>query len=422
MSVVPGRPQTSSHRSAQLEGTPVSATTYFYVRPTDSLFIRGNLAFGDGGEHGVSQMPPPPSLFAGAFRSAILGQNAEHMAQFLAGQPLADDARGRCLGTYAQPGAFRVSWLSLAGQANGQPVPEAVSPLPADLVVLGKAFAPLRPQAIGAGVSFSGDLPMRATLFSAKQEKPGTGIYLRCTGFQDHLSGKLPGDAAQAMAGHLFRRDPRLGIGLNADSRTAEEGLIYTTEGYSFSPSEDDENGNGKALPFVSTGFLVGMEGVAGVLPDQGHLRLGGDGRSATYQRVAFKLPMAPQLAANKRFRLILQSPALFSQGWLPDGVVQEDGFYKLQRAGFSARLACAAIGRREVVSGWDLHGWKPKPAQAAVPAGSVYWFDEFEGDAGKLANWVQSGLWPENLDAMDATQKMRRAEGYNLALLGAWI
>ena len=423
MSAAPGRPQASSQRSAQHEGTPVSVTTYFYVRPTDSLFIRGNLAFGDSGEHGASQMPPPPSLFAGAFRSAILGQNAEYMAQFLAGQPLADDARRRCLGTYAQPGAFRLSWLSLAGQAHGQAIgqaaPEAVMPLPADLVVLGKAFAPLIPQALAAGTSCSGELPMRATLFSAKQEKPSTGIYLRGTGLQDHLAGKLPGDAAQAAAGHLFRRDPRLGIGLNADSRTAEEGLIYTTDGYAFGPGEGDD---GKASPFASTGFLVGMDGVADVLPDQGSLRLGGDGRSATYQRVGFKSPMPDKPAANKRFRLVLQSPALFSQGWLPDGVVQENGFYKLQGAGFSARLACAAIGRREVVSGWDLHGWKPKPAQAATPAGSVYWFDEFEGDAGKLAAWVKGGLWPENQHAMDATQKMRRAEGYNLALLGAWI
>ena len=399
----------------------MSAATYFYVRPTDSLFIRGNLAFGDGGEHGVSPMPPPPSLFAGAFRSAILGQDPEHMARFLAGHPLANETRNRCLGTYAQPGAFRVSWLSLAGQVKRKAVleVEAVSPLPADLVVLGKAFAPLIPQALAAGVSCSGDLPMRATLFSAKQEKPSAGIYLRGTGLQDHLAGTLPNATAQAAAAHLFRRDPRLGIGLNADSRTAEEGLIYTTEGYAFGPGDD---GEGRAAPFSSTGFLVGMEGVADVLPDQGSLRLGGDGRGATYQRVEFKSPIATKLAANKRFRLILQSPALFCQGWLPDGVVQEGGFYKLQGAGFTARLACAAIGRREIVSGWDLHGWKPKPAQAASPAGSVYWFDEFAGDAGKLAAWAQGGLWPENLDAMDTTQKMRRAEGYNLALLGAWI
>ena len=397
----------------------MSATTiYYFVRPTDSLFIRGNLAFGDSGEHGASQMPPPPSLFAGAFRSAILGHDAAHMAQFLAGQPLADPARARCLGSYAQPGAFRLAWLSLAGHKKGQVVPEAVVPLPADLVVLDKTLAPLIPKAFSAGVVSAGDLPMRANLHSKKQEKPSTGIYLRASGLQDHLSGKLPNDASQALAGQLFQRDPRLGIGLNADSRTAEEGLIYTTEGYAFSPAAD---GDDKPTPFASTGFLVGLNGVVDVLPDQGSLRLGGDGRSATYQRVAFKPPTADKLAANKKFRLILQTPALFSQGWLPDGVVQEEGTYRLQGAGFSARLACAAIGRREIVSGWDLHGWKPKPAQAAVPAGSVYWFDEFEGDAGKLAQWVQGGLWLENQTALDTTHKMRRTEGYNLALPGIW-
>ena len=393
-------------------------TSYYFVRPTDSLFVRGNLVFGDSGEHGPSQMPPPPSLFAGAFRSAILGQDAAHMAQFLAGQPLADLARACCLGSYAQPGAFRLSWLSLAGHVKGQAMPEAVVPLPADLLVVNKAFAPLIPKALGDGVACAGDLPMRANLFSAKQEKPSAGIYLRGSGLQDHLSGKLPGDASQALEKQLFKRDPRLGIGLNTDSHTAEDGLIYTTEGYAFSPTENCEN---KFTPFTSTGFLVGIDGVVDILPDQGSLRLGGDGRSATYQRVAFKPPIVDGPTAKKRFRLVLQTPALFGQGWLLDGVVKQEGMYRLQGTGFSARLACAAMGRREIVSGWDLYGWKPKPAQAAVPVGSVYWFDEFEGDFGKLAEWVQGGLWPENENDMDTTQKMRRAEGYNLAFLGTW-
>jgi CRISPR-associated protein Cmr3 len=124
-------------------------------------------------------------------------------------------------------------------------------------------------------------------------------------------------------------------------------------------------------------------------------------------------------LGKNNRFRLILQTPALFSQGWLPEGVTQQDdGSYRLQGDGFSARLACAALGRRETVSGWDLYRWMPKPAQAAVPAGSVYWFDEFAGDAGKLAAWVEQGLWPHNPDPL---HRSRRAEGFNCALLGAW-
>lgn len=102
----------------------------------------------------------------------------------------------------------------------------------------------------------------------------------------------------------------------------------------------------------------------------------------------------------------------------MTEGVGKHSGSYRLQGNGFSARLACAALGRREVVSGWDLYQWAPKPAQAAAPAGSVYWFDEFEGDAGKLAAWVAKGLWPDDLSP---NQQMRRAEGYNRALLGAW-
>ncbi len=390
------------------------STTYFYVRPTDSLFVRGNQAFGNGGEHGGSLMPPPPSLFAGAFRSAILGKDAAQMTAFLShGGRCSEPAMHRCLGTTDVPGEFQITWVSLAVDVGGNTVPQAISPLPSDLLLLGNHFATLEPRATATGVASSGDLPMRATLISAKQEKPTAGSYLRQTGLAQHLSGQKPADSERIESKQLHVRDPRLGIGLNADSRTVEEGLIYTTEGFAFSPN----NGQSSSA-FVGTGFLIGIEGVGDLLPEQGQLRLGGDSRSAQYTKVRFIAPNQPKLA-NTRFRLLLQTPALFSQGWLPEGVTRDgDESYRLESDGFSARLACAALGRREVISGWDLYHWKPKPAQSAVPTGSVYWFDEFAGDTGKLAEWVQSGLWPQNLDTM---QQTRRAEGYNRALLGAW-
>jgi len=389
------------------------STAYFYVRPTDSLFVRGNLAFGDSGEHGSALMPPPPSLFAGAFRSALLGKEAAQMTAFLSrGGRCTDPAMHRCLGTPGAPGEFQVTWVSLAADSGGAAAPQAISPLPSDLLLLGKHFATLEPRAIAHGVASAGDLPMRATLISAKQEKPTGGNYLRQAGLALHLAGQKPADNERIESNHLHVRDPRLGIGLNADSRTAEEGLIYTTEGFAFSP-----NNQQTSLAFISTGFLVGIDGASDLLPGQGQLRLGGDGRSAHYKRVEFIAPDQSKMA-NGRFRLLLQTPALFEQAWLPDCVTQQDGIYRLKGTGFAARLACAALGRREVISGWDLYSWAPKPAQAAVPAGSVYWFDHFEGDAGKLAAWVQSGLWSDNLSTL---QQTRRAEGYNRALLGAW-
>jgi CRISPR-associated protein Cmr3 len=400
-------------------------TAYYYVEPTDTLFVRGNLAFGDAGEHGASMMPPPPSLFAGAFRSALLGRDTDEMSAFLA-RGYCDDARlAACLGSPENPGAFRLTWLSLAGWKAGESLPEAVSPLPADLLHLESGFAPLQPRASGDLVASAGDLPLRATLISAKQEKPRSGHYLGQAGFARHLQGQVPEREEAVEARHLHKRDPRLGIGLNAESRSVEEGLIYTTEGFAFSPASTAETPH----PYASTGFLVGIEGAEGLLPEAGLLRLGGDGRSARYRRVGFQPPHVEDVpGAAGQFRLILQTPALFSfprpqagegpgvrAGWLPEGVSME-GDYRLRGPGFSARLVCAALGRREVVSGWDLYHWKPKPAQAAVPAGSVYWFDRFEGDSSKLAEWVLDGLWGENFDPQ------RRAEGYNRAWLAAWI
>ena len=388
--------------------------TYYFVRPTDSLFVRGNLAFGDSGEHGSSLMPPPPSLFAGAFRSALLGKDAGQLTKFLTGGQCTDPQLAQCLGTPDAPGEFRITWLSLAGDPGAGAAPEAIYPLPADLLLLGQHFATLQPRPVADGVQSAGDLPLRATLVSAKQEKPQGGVFLRSKGLSQHLQGQCPATAESIANRHIYQRDPRLGIGLNTDARTAEEGQIYTTEGFAFSPMEKNE-----ASGFVSTGFLVGMEGVAELLPAEGLLRLGGDGRSAHYRRVPFIAPtVTKMLGATGRFRLLLQTPALFLQGWLPECVSEQNGSYRLRGDGFSARLACAALGRRDIVSGWDLYQWMPKPAQAAVPAGSIYWFDEFSGDAGKLATWVANGLWPDDLTKLQLT---RRVEGYNRALLGAW-
>ena len=154
-----------------------------------------------------------------------------------------------------------------------------------------------------------------------------------------------------------------------------------------------------------------------GQLPDSGRLRLGGDGKGATYTRCDYAPPAAPpSIAADRRFRQILATPGIFTGGWLPDGVNgQGERDFRLQGEGFSARLACAAVPRFDTISGWVLANWRPKTAQRVAPAGSVYWFDRLEGDAGELAAWVASGLWGDNPD------RQRRAEGFNRAWLANW-
>lgn len=392
-------------------------TDYYFVNPTESLFVRGNLAFGDGGEHGAGMMPPPPSLFAGAFRSAILGRDPDALSRFLregrAGEANLDAALGAfdpSTGLPVSPGQFRLGWVSLAGQSKvGESDAEGILPLPADLMRLESGLCRLTPGDPSGLVATGHPLPMVAMMRAGKQEKPQAGSYLREAGFSEHLAARLPNTTHCVESKTIHVRDPRLGIGLDTESRSIESGLIYTTEGFAFNPP---------GSPFSATGFLVGIDGAEGLLPETGFLRLGGDGRSASYRRVHWRPPsQAPEtLGQTGRFRLILQTHGLFERGWLPAGVTKDGDDFVLKTQGFEARLVCAAVSRREVVSGWNLLGWRPKDAQRVAPAGSVYWFDRFTGSPGKLAEWAAGGLWGETVDVA------RRAEGYNRALVGNWI
>ena len=371
--------------------------------------------------HGETLMPPWPSVFAGAFRSALLADDAKRLAEFVAvgsghfasvGER-AERMRGvlgealfAVLGTPQQPGSFRVTWASLGLAASEAVPPQAVLPLPADLLVADEPAAlpvALLPAALPPGTLGTSTLPMVALLRSRKQVKPAGGHWLDCAGLVAHVRGQ-PAPATLRTA-DVYKTETRLGIALNAASRTASKGAIYTTEAVTFS---------------THAGFVVGIEGAGDLLPAEGMLRLGGDGKGARYREVPFDLPATAGPREGGRFRLLLTTPALFSGGWLPTGVVPKGAQLRLHGPGFSARMACAAIGRHEVVSGWDLAQWRPKAAQRAAPSGSVYWFDEFDGDTGKLAAWVSRGLWPEN-EAMSSEQMQRRAEGFNSALLCAW-
>jgi CRISPR-associated protein Cmr3 len=245
-------------------------------------------------------------------------------------------------------------------------------------------------------------LPLVAHLRIARQAKPQAGRWLDAAGLAAHLRGELP--ARTLSSADLFKRETRLGIALDHGSRTAADGALYTSEAIALDQA---------------VGFLVGCEGDAGQLPKSGHLRLGGDGKGARYHAIAFTAPVVPaqEIAASRRFRIILATPGVFAGGWLPEGVTRSGtaGDYRLQGDGFSARLACAAVPRFDTISGWDLVRQQPKTAQRVAPAGSVYWFDDFAGDVGKLAEWVAGGLWGDNPD------RQRRAEGFNRAWLGLW-
>ena len=370
-----------------------------FIEPLDVLFLRGNKLFGDPGSFGESLVPPWPSAAAGALRSAMLARDGIDLAAFARGE-----VEHPTLGTPSQPGPFTVVGFTLARKGADARI-ESLHALPADLIAQtegdGRITQISRVTAAtpAAGLISSAPLLQWPVLPQGDERaKPAGGVWLTQAGWADYLAGRTPGQQHALTTGSLWKIDPRVGVGLDADKRRAADGQLFTVQAVAF------EHG---------VGFLATVAGA--VTPTDGVLRFGGDGRGAAL-RPARHQPPAPDLAAivkARRARLVLTTPGLFPDGWLPPGV---DGERRVAWPGLSARLTCAAVPRSEVISGWDLALRQPKAAERAAPAGSVYWLDDLDSTPEALGKLAEAGLW-----ASDAQNSQRRAEGFNRFTFAAW-
>lgn len=394
---------------------------YRFLEPLDVLFLRGNKLFGDPGSHGEALIPPWPSVAAGAIRSRMLAEDridgqAIDLAAFAK-----SEIEHPTLGTPAKPGSFRVMAFQLARRlADGRV--EALYQMPADLVVSESANGvatirslipialtptPLpegegRNNGAGEGLQSSASLPLLPVLAESERSKPAAGYWLTQAGWAKYLAGVSPQSNDLVKSSALWQIDPRVGVGLDSDTRRAADGRLFTVQAVAMQSG---------------IGFLAGVSGA--MPPTDGSVRLGGDGRAAAIQRTDPSLPVVDYeaLVQARRCRLVLATPGLFPLGWLPTGIRQQaDGSYRFDRHGVKARLVCAAVPRAEVVSGWDLARKEPKPAQRAAPTGSVYWLDDMEATPESLRKLAEHGLWSDACE--DA---VRRAEGFNRLWLAAW-
>ena len=376
---------------------------FLFIEPLDALHLRGNLLFGGPGDHAETLMPPWPSVAAGAIRSRMLVDGRVDLRAFAKGQetPAATGLRS-ALGMPASPGSVRVFHFSLARRSDGRIEP--LFPLPADLRAVGTGRAQsdcqilsLEPAKLDPEIGSSAALERFPVWWSSLTAKPLEGLWLDSRCQAAYLAGEPVKVRNLVHQGSLWAVDPRLGIAIDSNTRTAEKGRIYTSEGAAFQEG---------------VGFLAGVQGADGVLPRDGLLRFGGDGRGAAVSWTAAALPEPPweRILSERRFRI-------FPGGWIPPGFELKDGRWLLQKEDISCCLVAAAVARAGVVSGWDLASQRPKTARRAAAAGSVYWCDDFKGDIAALKRLQGNGLW----DVAQYEDPMRRAEGFNNIMIAAW-
>ena len=204
-------------------------------------------------------------------------------------------------------------------------------------------------------------------------------------------------------------REERLHVSIDPKTGTAKEGMLFETAGLEFTHGkqineakrlalavEVDEDGQGKRI-------------------EPGLTHLAGERRVVSWRKSDKTFPECPKkledgIAETGACRMILLTPAYFSEGYLPTQLEQT-------RDGVTPDLKAIAIQRPQVVSGWNLEpGIRgPKPTRRLAPAGTVLLL-QLDGEKDTIRQWVRN-TWMQCIG--DDPQLC--SDGFGLAVLGTW-
>jgi CRISPR-associated protein Cmr3 len=242
---------------------------------------------------------------------------------------------------------------------------------------------------------------------------------------QDVPKGFEPGDGLEH-----FIKDERIHVRIDPVSQTADDTQLFSTQGLVI-PDIDyqrlnclEKTAQGQTAKAIRLALLVQARDseftllttmVNSLYPFGGERRLAffhSETPSASWQCPSAVCEGLGQAAG---IRMVLATPAIFKDGWLPGWLDSETlegsppGAHDLR-----LRLRGACTSRWRAISGWDMQKGRrgPKPVRRLVPAGSVYFFEVASGSAEELA-----GLWlyPVADDPQD------RNDGFGLAMWGVW-
>jgi CRISPR-associated protein Cmr3 len=382
-----------------------------FIQPNDVLFFRDGRPFDAGGDHVARlQFPPTPVTFYGAIRAALIGQigSFQKFREDSSNQQLQrlKDVVGSVVRKNNEPlevktGTLRISDFGLA-RKDGLKHPR-LFPVPLDLAhdKDSKAYFLMNPEKVDTNTRVTNlphkDLCLLSNTEAADKILESPSGFLTEAGLKAYLSSKSLQAEHFFGADSIFQREHRVGIERSTTTLTAEEGQLYSIE---FARLNHD------------VGFCIEVDGLNGLeasLRNHKLLRLGGESRSARYEKVAWNAVDKLEIP-NGRFKLVFLTPAIFQNGWIPDGIGPSDLSGTI--AGCSARLVAAAVGRPVGIGGWDIVKGESKPLRRAVPAGSVYYFECLEKNGSPV-------LEPNGV--IHIGEEEFKKKGLGQAIIGTW-
>lgn len=343
--------------------------TTLHLTPHDTLFFRDGRPFERNDESWARGIfPPPPTVFRGALRSWYLVQDTQRITAL-------NEKRDP-----TEKISIRAWYLWDTKKKERLFIP------PADLLRNEEgAFFHLQ---LTENVLTSAQ---SSHVLAANEKKPEVlreNYLLTEEGFEAYLSGTFPqkkseGEKYLRPLSETLIDEPKVGIGRNNRTHVSEEGQLYRV-GMQRLKNTAFEIGVdwGQCDPGLSAGKT-------------GILKLGGEGKTVNFE-VAQKNPTtasnpSSSFKEGELFKVYVQTPVIFHQGWLPDFLDQETHEGVIKGVG-KVRLLSAALDKPKSVGGFDMKKREPKRMLRAVPEGAVYFFEALEKiNLPRFLNWQEA-------------------------------
>uniref|UniRef100_A0A7V6A3Y7 Type III-B CRISPR module-associated protein Cmr3 n=1 Tax=Desulfobacca acetoxidans TaxID=60893 RepID=A0A7V6A3Y7_9BACT len=408
--------------------------TVFVVETLDTQFYRGTLPFDAGADGFATTEPLPwPSTVYGAWRTAGMVR-----ARVINKRKISNCHE--IWGNAEKRGSFTLKGPLLWRDRYG--TEELLLPMPADLVATCgyeprlRHLVPDENHFLAACSDLHiADPGLRRVM--VKDHTNGSkvesleGRFLSSQLLKNQLTQKLHdfliNDDHFPAAERLFHPEPRIGIKRSQYSHQAEEGMLYAAWHHRFLAPVHAQ----KDLAYWM--HLYPGEGQSLDLPDQGVLKLGGEGRAARYEKLeenadlgslnwttAHKKEVVNIIAQQGKFKLLLLTPGLF--GGRAHPFTEANGRISLSiTSTITATLVGLATYKPVLIGGWDLQKKFPKPLITGMPAGTVYFFiiENFDGLENDRPGTAEKIFTTLNFASI-CTDDIKK-EGFGLVLVGGW-
>jgi len=209
--------------------------------------------------------------------------------------------------------------------------------------------------------------------------------------------------------------ETRVHLAIKPDERVGMDGMLFQTAGLRFLQKDESPLG----MRWFALSVQVGEARVAGrdLALERQIAPLGGERRLARWSPASAEWPQMPNeirknIVDTRRARLLLLTPAIFENGFLPGW----NGQSWPLGGGVEAIVRAAAVPRPAIISGWNLETGQAKHTRRLAAAGSVYFLELRGGTDEAIGDWCDAA-W---LGCVSDNEQDRR-DGFGMAVLGTW-